>query len=122
MLCEQVIIEAETRNVTPVNCFSRRTVDRFPSEAVPFVVFAILSDGQGEMPLDVVVSRLDNLDIVYRRSVQCRFTDPLQAVRCIFRIRDCSFPTSGHYQVSLLADRELVAQRKLVILWRESLP
>jgi hypothetical protein len=30
LLCEQVIIEEGTRNVTPVNCFSPRAVERFP--------------------------------------------------------------------------------------------
>jgi hypothetical protein len=39
MVCEQVIIEEKTRNVTPVNCFSRRKYGSFPSEMTPFSVF-----------------------------------------------------------------------------------
>ena len=50
LTCEQVIIEEKTRNVTPVNCFSERTVTRFPSETFPFIVFAPLTDGAGKCP------------------------------------------------------------------------
>src|ERR1700730_521828 len=103
LACEQIIIEERTRNVTPVNCFTRRAVEHFPSEEVPFVVFAVLTDGAGEMPLEVRISRLDTLEEIYVRSVSCNFANPLQEIRCIVRIRGCSFPVSGYYQILLLA-------------------
>ena len=118
--CEQVIIEESTRNVTPVNCFTQRIVRQLPSEAFPFIVFAILTDAAGEIPLEIVIQRLDSLDEIYRRSVVHRFADRLREIRCLFRIRDCSFPIAGAYQVSLLADGELQAQRKIMIEKQES--
>jgi hypothetical protein len=66
--CEQVIIEEKTGNVTPVNCFTHRTVARFPSETFPFVVFAVLTDGSGTISMEVLIQRLDTLDEVYRRA------------------------------------------------------
>jgi hypothetical protein len=116
LLCEQVIIEEGTKNLTPVNCFTHRTVRQFPSQPFPFVVFAVLTDGFGKMPLEVAVQRLDNLDESYRRSGQIEFRTPLQQRPCIIRIRDCSFPVAGDYQVMLLVDHELVAQQRLRIL------
>jgi hypothetical protein len=65
-LCEQVIVEAGTGNVTPVNCFTHRTVRTFPSEKIPFVVFSELTDGAGQMNLDVVLHRLDTFDEVLK--------------------------------------------------------
>jgi len=120
LACEQVIVEERTRNVTPVNCFTYRTVDHFPSETFPFVVFAILTDGVGEMPLEVRISRLDTMEDIYQRSVSLKFTNPLQEVRCIVRIRGCSFPFSGHYDIILMADNEMIAQRKIVITKKEN--
>jgi hypothetical protein len=120
LLCEQLIIEENTRNATPVNCFTHRTVEQFPSEPIAFVVFAVLTDGLGEMPLEFVIHRLDTLQEIYRSVLSFRFTNPLQNVRCILRIRDCSFPVPGHYQVTLLADNEMIAQRKIVILRKET--
>jgi len=119
LLCEQVIIEENTRNLTPVNSFNYRSVDAFPSENIPFIIFALLTDGSGEMPLEVIIQRLDTLEIIYRRSQIVRFPDPLQEIRCMIRIRNCSFPVAGHYQAVLLIDRELVAQRKFAVRKRE---
>jgi hypothetical protein len=120
LACEQVIIEEKTRNVTPVNCFTHRAAEQFPSQAFAFVVFAILTDGVGEIPLEVTNYRLDTLEEIYQRTLSLQFTNPLQEVRCIFRIRDCSFPVPGHYQISLLADSEIVAQRKIRITEKEN--
>jgi len=121
LICEQVIVEEKTRNVTPVNCFTHRRVPRFPSEPFPFVVFSTLTDGLGEMPLEVRIYRLDTLEEIYRTiAATIRFTDPLQSVRFQLRIRDVSFPVSGHYNVALLADDEIIPQRKIVILQKET--
>jgi hypothetical protein len=120
LTCEQVIVEEKTRNITPVNCFTRQSVEQFPSEMLPFVVFAMLTDGSGEMPLAVSIARLDTLDEIYRRSVSVRFDNPLQEFRCIVRVRDCSFPVAGHYEILLLADNEMVAQRKILITAKEN--
>jgi hypothetical protein len=116
LVCEQVIVEENTGNVTLVNCFRRRKVAGFPADPFPFVVFAILTDGSGQITLEVRIERLDTLDEVYQVSHTIRFPDPLQEVRCVIRLRDCSFPVAGPYQVTLLADNEPIAQRRIVLL------
>jgi hypothetical protein len=121
-LCEQVVIEENTRNITQVNCFTERTADRFPSDPIPFVAFALLTDGEGEITMEVRVERLDTLDLVYRKSATARFTNPLQTIRCCIRLRSCSFPVPGQYQVTLLANGEFVAQRKIEILGKDDIP
>src|SRR5262245_61603240 len=119
LLCEQVIVEENTRNLTPVNVFSQRVAEQFPSE-IPFVVFAILTDGLGEMPIDVAISRLDTLEEIYRTGTSFRFSHPLQNVRCMMRIYDCGFPVPGPYQATLFADEEMVAQRRFMIVQQEN--
>lgn len=115
-LCEQIIIEERTQNVTLVNCFSYRQAERFPSEPIPFVVFALLTDGFGEVTLEVGIERLDTMADIYRRAAKAQFKESLDSVRFIHRVRNCSFPISGDYQVTLLADGIFVAQRKIRIL------
>jgi hypothetical protein len=119
LLCEQVIVEEKTGNVTPVNCFSYRTVSSFPSE-FPFVVFCVLTDGMGDIAIEVVIHHLANMDEVFQTTMTHRFIGPLDNVRCILRIRNCSFPSAGEYNVSLLADGELVAHRKLTIALKDN--
>lgn len=118
-ICEQIIVEAETHNLTLVNCFSRREVETIPSEPISFVVFATLTNGAGDVPLAVQISRLDTLDEIYVREMVLRFPDPLAEVRLRLRIRDCVFPVAGLYSVFLLAKDEMVAQRRLRIFLRE---
>ena len=119
LTCEQIIVEENTRNVTAVNCFSKRAVRNLPSEGLSFVVFALLADGLGDMELSVVIERLDNDDEVYRIGSHFHFADPLHEVRCVIRIRDCSFPVAGLYQAVLLCDNEMIAHRKIRIVQKE---
>lgn len=116
LVCENVIVEENTKNVTPVNCFRRRGFAVFPSEPITVMVLAFLQDGLGEMPLEVVVQSLDNWDEIRRFGSQIEFLDPLQEFRCLFRLRDFSVPRPGHYQVSLFADGETIAQTQACIL------
>src|SRR5260370_10563590 len=67
-LCEQLIVEKGTDNLTVVNAFIRQTVASFPSEPFPFLVFALLTDGLGDATIDVVISRLDTMEDLYQRS------------------------------------------------------
>ena len=119
LVCEQVVIEEGTRNVTPVNCFHLRRVDRFPSKPFPFVVLATLTNGAGDVELEVAVQRLDNLDVSYKRTRRIRFPGPMQEIRYIFRVRDCSFPIPGYYQIRLSAEGEFVAQTKFRVVLKE---
>jgi hypothetical protein len=122
LACEQVIFENGTMNCTPVNCFVRRSVARVPSEPLSFYVLAFLTDGVGDVELDLVIERLDTLEGVHRRTATLRFGDSLREYRYLIHVRDCIFPVQGGYQILLFADGESIAQRKLVIELRGDVP
>src|SRR5262245_34967042 len=82
MLCQKIISEEHTRNITLVNCFRRLRVRSFPLQ-LEFAVFAALTDGLGRMSLDLTVSRLDTLDDIHSWSWPVTFPDPLSEVRFI---------------------------------------
>jgi hypothetical protein len=115
VLCEQVIVDEKTRNLTPVNCFGRRRLARFPGSA-DFHVVAWLADGLGEMQVELVVRRLDSLDEVFRLEQRLRFDDPVKDMRFTARIRDCPFPVAGYYEVTLSVEGEFIAHRKIQLL------
>jgi uncharacterized protein DUF6941 len=115
LACDQVIVEEHTRNVTPVNCFTYRKVRGFPSEPQSFTVLAFLTDGLGEIELEVVLQDLDNMEELYRVGRRVVFNSPLHEYRFVFRFRDISFPAEGAYEIMLIADNELVAARKIRI-------
>ena len=115
LLCEQIIVEEHTRNLTLVNCFTRRTGRSFPTEPIPFIVFALLTNGQGSTPLEVAVYGMDDFEEIYRRGTTVTFNSPVQIVRCVLRVGDCPFPSPGPYQVVLLSGEDILAQRLLII-------
>jgi len=120
LLCEQTIVEEKTHNVTPINQFFRRRVAYFPSPPLTFTVFAILTDGQGRNAMKVQVTHLATMEDLYTRSWQMTFRDPLAQVRVMLRVRDCSFPAPGLYQVSLNGNNELIAQCTFQLLEAET--
>jgi hypothetical protein len=109
LTCEQAVVEENTHNVTLVNCFVRR--EQRPAEPITFSVVAFLTDGTGEINLEVVIQSQDNMEVLYRDGRHFQFTNPLNEYRCIFRLRDLPLAVEGSYQIMLLADNELVAQR-----------
>jgi len=121
LLCEQVIVDEQTKYVTPVNCFTYRDVEQIPSEPVTFCVVAFLTDGLGDVRIEVVIRRLaDEVDEVFQREAVFRFTDPLHTRRFTVRLRNFSFPSEGEYEVVLLADREMIAQRNFKVRQQEN--
>jgi hypothetical protein len=119
ILCQQVIVEEQTRNMTLVNSFGRLRVDAFPSPPQRFTVHAILTDGLGRITLSLVIARLDTLEAVYTRSWKTAWTNPWREIRLLMRVNSCSFPVAGPYQVSLLANDELVTQGTFNVLQQE---
>jgi hypothetical protein len=116
LLCEQVIIQEGTRNCTPVNCFSERFVRRVPTEPMSFELLAYLTDGMGEIRLDLVLERLDTLEEILRHSRTVRFRGPLDEMRFRVAFRNRSFPVAGGYQFQLRAGGELIAQKRFIIV------
>jgi hypothetical protein len=119
ILCEKVIIEEGTRSMTLVSNFGRLIVDEFPSPPQHFTVYAILTDGLGPMTLALVIAHLDELETIYQRSWETIWKDPLREIRMLARVRSCSFPSPGRYQVSLLANNELITQSVLDVFQAE---
>ena len=106
--------------MTVVNAFTRRTAGSFPAEPFPFMVLALLTDGLGEGTVDVVISRPDTEENLYRRTASYRFTDPLATVQVTLRVRHFSFPEPGRYQVAVKIDNELFAHRNLQLVLEEN--
>jgi hypothetical protein len=113
LVCEQAVIEENTRNITLVNCVSRVRCAAFPSSPKRLVVYAVLTDGRGNATMRLNVARLDTLEDVYETSWPMRFRDPLRDIRLILRLPPIEFPVPERYQFCLTADGTLVAQTVL---------
>lgn len=113
MLCDQVIFDRDNGKPTVFGIFTSVVCGQFPSTPQPFDVDAAITDGQGHVTLDLVVSRLDTAEAVAAYSMEQDIPDPLHVVNVRFRFRAMSFPESGQYLFELLADGEAICRRRL---------
>jgi hypothetical protein len=113
LLCEQVIVDQQSRNPSPINIFTGLAVEGFPSDAQRFSVFAALTDSKGDGHLELRAIRLDTGEQFYAQQYPIHFPDRAIVVNVNIRVRAIRFAVPGVYEFLLLVDGNLVAQRKL---------
>ena len=118
-LCEKVIVEEGTRNVTLMSTFTKLRAWEFPSPPRQFDVYVVLTDGLGDGIIDLVGTRLETDERIYSLSMPVHFPDRRMEVRLRLRINGCSFPEPGRYQFTLLIDGEWIAHRELQVVAAE---
>lgn len=115
LVCEQAIFERRTDNLSLINCFTQKNIGVFPSPPQRFVLVAFLTGGVGDVPLEVVLRRLDTLDEVTRYRVVVQFVDRVREMRFVLRITNCSFPVAGGYEFSLMVSGHTLEQHRFQI-------
>jgi hypothetical protein len=117
-LCEKCIVEQRSNNITLVSVFTRLFVDDFPSRPERLAFFIVLVGGLGEGDAELVITRLETEDEVYRMPRSIRFPDRLAELRLAFHIRECSFPAPGAYDACVFVDGDPIARRKFSVAKR----
>jgi hypothetical protein len=121
-LCEDVVVDPATQNVSIIRAFTGLGLENLPGTARPFFAFATLTAGQGEARFRLDVHRdLGGLDteLVHRAEGNLRFQDPLQTIQWVVKLSHCSFPAAGGYLFTLWIDGAWMAQRRLRVYARE---
>lgn len=118
-LCDVLIQDTQTTKVSLINLFDRLRCSDFPAEAKPFVVYALLTNGSGEVNLTAEVESLDGLQVVYTRTMRVRLPYRVAALHVRFNVVGCIFPQPGGYQVVLYANGHPIAQTRLEVVEQE---
>ena len=113
ILCEQVIVDQQSQNPSPINIFTGMAVDTFPSPPQRLSVFAALTDTQGAGRVELRCLRLDTGDQFYSQQYPIEFPDRSTVVNVHIRVRKIRFPVAGVYEFVLLVDDHLIGQRRL---------
>jgi hypothetical protein len=120
LLCDQMLFERDTNKAILVGVFNRIHFSDFPSPFRPFDVHAAVTDGQGRVTLDLVITQLTTEEQIAALSLELNFSDPLFILNVRFRFRMVSFPAPGIYLVELLADGTAVGHTRLEVLELET--
>ncbi len=118
-ICEKVILEEYTKNVTIVSAFKTMRVDVFPTPPQQFTIYTVLTDGEGDATIEVVGTRIDTDEVIYAYRNRFRFLSRLTEVNLRVRVTSCRFPAPGRYLFSFLVDGEWVAHRAIDVLLKE---
>src|SRR5207244_3355115 len=119
-ICEKVIVEEGTKNVTLVSTFTKLLADTFPTSPQKFTVYTVLTGGVGDGIIDLIVRDLETDQVVHEARLPVRFSDRLMELRVLFRVTSCVFPSPGAYQFTLLLDGDWLAQRRINVGQKEA--
>src|SRR4051812_33155997 len=103
-ICERVIVEQGTRSLSLIGTFDELSGTSFPLVPPPFYAYAVLTGGQGDAELELIISDVETDDETSRIPSNVSFPDRFAEVHIIFRLPDCSFPRPGSYLFTLLVD------------------
>ncbi len=86
---------------------------------LPFSVFAVLTESSGDVTMNLVITHMESNDEDYNHTGNLHFPDLVAEMSYHLRLRQRVFSAPGSYLFSLLADGELIAQRRLNVYQRE---
>jgi hypothetical protein len=118
-VCEKIIVEERTKNVTLVSTFTKLVADELPTPPQKFAIYTVLTGAHGDGIIDLEIRSLETNEEISSNQMPAHFADRLMELRILFRVASCSFPSVGHYQVTLLLDGEWLAQRRIHVVQRE---
>jgi hypothetical protein len=113
MLCDQVIFEQGTQKPFLLRVFTGIAVDNLPSAPQRFDIFVALTDGLGDVTINLSVVHLESNAEIYSQEIALHFPDPLQVVNVRFRVRRLIFDDVGTYLFALTVDGEEIAARRV---------
>ena len=113
MLCDQAVFEEGTQKPYLLGVFTGIAVDGFPTPPQRFDVFAVLTDGMGDVAMTLSVVHLEDNREIYAQQLRVQFLDPLRVVNLRFRVRQLVFDAPGTFLFAFLADDEEIAARRV---------
>jgi hypothetical protein len=122
-ICEDVVVEPASGDVSLIRSFTGLPVGQFPSVARSFCIVSALTDGLGEADASLQVGRFaEAYQEVYRVQSKLDFPDPLRIVYYVMRLTHCPLPGPGIYLFTLSLNGSWVAQRSLRVYPRGAIP
>ncbi len=111
LLCDYVILDAETRNKSLIGIFNRINAQKFPVRHDRMHVFVALTDGHGEYEVSLKVKDSNGRELMSLGG-KVNMKDPLGVAELNYNIRGMVIPEPGRYFVEFWCDRELVVDRR----------
>ena len=117
LIADQVYQDPVSGKVTVLGMSSAIGATVFPFSHPGVTVYAALTDGRGETPIQVRLLDVDEVrEPVWEHQTDVSFPDPITEVELVVVLDDIVFPEPGEYRLQLLGAGQLLRERRLMVI------
>lgn len=118
VVCDAVHRDPTTGKHTLLGCFNALSCRGFPATHPGLALHAALTEGYGRVPVEARLVRTDGQEVLHRLRVEVVFEDPRAVAEVTFAFREVLVPAPEELRVQVLAEGEVLAERRLRVLGR----
>lgn len=123
VLCDAIWQDPTTGKATLLGLFSEIRVREFPSRHPQLAVHVALTDGQGDVPVQVKLVDVDEeLQPLFAMEGSLKFPHPQAIAQLNVHMRNVVFPQAGDYRLQLFARGHLLLERRLIVRQKNIAP
>ena len=117
IICEGVVEDVRSHNKCILNTYNVIGVQSFPAQHDRLTIFASLTDGRGELPLEFrfVQDRPGGTTTLLNLNGAVKFGDPLGVIDLTVDLRGLPLKEAGNYAVQLWVNNEMIGERRIVV-------
>ena len=115
VICETVLRDETTKNVTLVGLFNRIQGPQLPLRHDRLHVFVSLTDGHGKYPV-LLQCKAPDEKVVFEVAGELDFADPLGAADINVEVRGLVFEAAGNYVFEFYAGGEMLILRRFTVV------
>jgi len=117
VICDAIHQDPATKKCTLLGTFSTITARSFPVVHPGLAIHVALTEGRGNTRIRLtLVSSDEEQQVLFTQEGTIQFADPRVVAEINFGIRNLALPRPGEYRVQILANDELLGERRLQVI------
>lgn len=117
ILCDAIYQDPATHKCTILGTFSTINARKFPVVHRQLAIHVAMTNGHGKTRIRLsLVGNDDNKPPLFSREAALDFRDPRMVAELNFVLTNLTFEAPGEYRIQLLANDELLMERRLYVM------
>jgi len=112
VICDRIIVDAETNNKTLVSTFNSITAPHFPARHPFMAVYTALTNGAGKKLVELIMRDTSNNNKIFAIRQEFGFANPNMVAELIFNLRNVIFFKPGLYAFEVWVDGEPLLENR----------
>lgn len=117
VICDAIFRDPGSGKRTLLGCFSTIIAPKFPARQPLLALYIAVTDGRGRVPITLKLVDVDeDAPPIFEAENVIEFTDPRVIMELDLHIANAVFPKPGEYRLQLLAGKEPILERRILVL------